>query len=71
MARYRVGFEFKIGSADIRGLIVLPENRGIADIKDGFWVDDNLQWCVASEVRWFIMPHMVRSVHKIRDGEVV
>ncbi len=63
MSRYIVRFIID-GSTH---LIKPPENCSIQYIKEGFWVDDDYKWCTNSNNRWFIMPHMVTSVFRIKE----
>ena len=43
----------------------LPPNHGIATVKEGFWLDAKLEFCTASNVRYWIPPHQVTYVEKL------
>lgn len=45
-------------------IVTLPQNRGIADITNGFWVCADYDWCVASKVKYYVMPHQITLVEK-------
>lgn len=42
-----------------RLVVDIPEGRGVADIKDGFWISKDLKWCVLSDVEYYIPPSQI------------
>ena len=66
MSRYRI--KFKLYQHEYT--ILLPVNRGIGDIQNGFWVNDKCEWSLASDVCYYIMPHQIISVKKVEPLEM-
>lgn len=50
--------------------IELPENRGIGDLKEGFWVNADLEWCVASKVKYWIPLSCILLVTKVEEEDI-
>lgn len=63
--RYVVGYRFQ----EERQYALLPKNYGIADIKDGFWVNNKFEWCVVADQKYWIPPSQIKYVDKVEDLE--
>ena len=56
---YRVKFQFGCDEFEIAW------DRGIVDLRNGFWVNQFFKLDVASNDKFYIMPHMITLVEKI------
>ena len=66
MSCYKV--EFNVGgSRSIQKDI--PEHWGILDIKDGFWVNEDLDLTNGSDCRYYVMPHHINFIEKVKSDE--
>lgn len=71
MSTYRVCFRGPdpnplFGPRDLKTVIrEAPPNYGVATFREGFWVDEKLDFCVASRSRYWIPPHQVSFVEKV------
>jgi len=62
VTRYRVKFTY----GGMNGLsVVTPSSWSLPTIMEGFWVNKDFELCVTAEAKWFIMPHMFRSIEKL------
>jgi hypothetical protein len=46
-----------------------PENRVLAGISQGFWVDVDLEWCVLSKAKYWIPPSQIQYIVKVEIEE--
>jgi hypothetical protein len=44
--------------------VAMPENMGVRDVAEGFWVDSEFNWCAASQIKYWIPPGQILYVEK-------
>lgn len=66
MADYYVIFD--CGSRQMRKLI--PSHWNISDVKDGFWVDKDLNICHTHSVKFWVPPSKIQYIEKVNKDDV-
>lgn len=44
--------------------VTLPEGKGVGDVKDGFWVDDEVEFTQGSANSWWVAPARIIGIKK-------
>lgn len=61
MNTYKVVYRFE---GELRHLY-LPMNRGLGDVRDGFWVDTDFEYSQISTSKYWIPPSKIEYVEKV------
>lgn len=52
---------------DAECVMLVPKGRGLADVKDGFWINEARQYTQVSDCKYWIPPSKIEYISK-NDG---
>lgn len=63
--KYKVHFAFSNHGVKVRQHVILPEDKNISSVSNGFWINQDGEYTQGSDAQYWIPPSMLRLIEKI------